>query len=64
MTTFWLQTKAPAGNWVDNTGCDDIAMLKRHGRYLCNVRGERVRIVKREDRAVWHPIKKDEGDTP
>ena len=58
---YWLQTQAPAGNWVDSVGTTLEACIS-HGRYL-QQRGEIVRVVKRTDRVLWNPIKDKEEET-
>lgn len=50
--TFFLQTKAPAGNWVDSLGSSDLESCKRHGRYLQKEQKEEVRVVQRFDKVV------------
>jgi len=45
---YWLQCKAPAGNWSDSIGSDEIQSLKDHAAYL-RAQGETVRIVERKD---------------
>lgn len=45
---YWLQTQAPAGNWVDSIGSDDQEVCQRHGAYLAK-HGETVRVVERQD---------------
>lgn len=49
---YYLQTQAPAGNWVDNLGSDDIESLKGHASWLHEVKGQQVRIVERNDVVV------------
>jgi hypothetical protein len=49
---YWLQTRAPAGNWVDSLGSDSYSDCVGHGEFL-RARGEAVRVVVRIDRVVW-----------
>ncbi len=49
MAKFWLQQKAPAGNWVDNMGSDKLSGLISHKKFLEQVVGGEYRIVQRED---------------
>ena len=49
---YWLQVKAPAGNWVDSVGTDDKQSAIDHGRYL-ETKGEETRVVERTDVQVW-----------
>lgn len=46
---YWLQTKAPAGNWVDFMGSDDLQSVKDHANWHYDETGEQVRIVERTD---------------
>lgn len=50
---YFLQTKAPAGNWVDNLGCAKKEECVRHGLWLRQVDGDQVRVIERTDRVVW-----------
>lgn len=50
---YWLQVRAPAGNWVDSLGSDDKHACVVHGRWLAKERGEHVRVVERTDVVVW-----------
>lgn len=52
---YFLQTQAPAGNWVDSLGTTQEG-CEQHGRYL-QEHGHAVRVVKRSDRVVWTPAK-------
>jgi hypothetical protein len=52
--TYWLQTKAPAGNWVDNLGSENKDACITHGRYLREKNSETVRVIKRTDHQVWN----------
>ena len=49
---YWVQTKAPAGNWVDRTGVDDYATAVKYAKWE-DARGEQVRVVERLDLPVW-----------
>jgi hypothetical protein len=49
---FWLQTKAPAGNWTDVLGSNDLANCVSHARYLSDEHNEETRIVERVDTIV------------
>lgn len=49
---YWLQTKAPAGNWVDNLGSDVRKSCIEHGKFL-KERGDDVRVIERTDRVIW-----------
>lgn len=53
---YWLQTQAPAGNWVDSLGTDDLESALSHSDYLQD-RGEKTRIVTRVDTPVKRPAK-------
>ncbi|MDE1879519.1 MAG: hypothetical protein KGI89_03125 [Euryarchaeota archaeon] len=52
MTLYWVQTRAPAHNWVDNLGTSEKASAISHAIYL-RKRGEAVRVVVRVHRVVW-----------
>ena len=52
---YYLQTRAPAGNWVDHLGAD-MATCVNHGKYLVAERHHKpadVRVIERSDRVVW-----------
>jgi hypothetical protein len=51
---FYLQTQAPAGNWVDSIGATKDE-CERMGRYMKRHAGAKVRVVERIDRIVWNP---------
>jgi hypothetical protein len=56
---YYLQTQAPAGNWSDNMGSDDLERLVRHARFLTG-HGHTCRIVERVDTVIqsqFNPIK-------
>jgi len=48
---YWLQTQAPAGNWVDSLGTDDLESALSHSDYLQDS-GKKTRIVTRVDKVV------------
>jgi hypothetical protein len=50
-TRYWLQTKAPAGNWVDCLGSELITDCISHGHYRRG-RGDEVRVIERKDRPI------------
>lgn len=52
---YWLQTRAPAGNWSDNLGSMSKQSCIDHGRYLAEQHDEEVRVVERVDTPVWEP---------
>lgn len=52
MAKFWLQQKAPAGNWTDNMGSDELPGLVSHKKYLEQAAGGEYRIVQREDTEI------------
>ncbi len=52
MAKFWLQKKAPAGNWTDNMGSDKLSGLISHKKYLEQTAGDEYRIVQREDTEI------------
>lgn len=58
---YWLQTRAPAGNWVDSLGSASKQSCIDHGRYLGGMDKEKppvvydVRVVERVDTEVWNP---------
>ena len=45
---YWLQTQAPAGNWVDSIGSSDLETLLDHSDHLQDS-GEECRIIERTD---------------
>lgn len=48
---YWLQTQAPAGNWVDSFG-SDLEGCIRHGEYLEANYKEKCRVIERNDTVV------------
>jgi hypothetical protein len=48
---YYLQTQAPAGNWVDYLGSSDLNGLRLHAAHSF-ARGDKVRIVERHDVVV------------
>lgn len=42
---YWVQVKAPAGNWVDSIGLDDLVQAKEYASAL----GDEARVVERTD---------------
>lgn len=50
---YWLQTQAPAGNWVDNMGSASRNSVITHGKWLQKEHGETVRVVDRTDTVIW-----------
>lgn len=52
MKPYWLQLKAPAGNWYDHVGADDKGTLIGYGE-AAEGRGETARVVERHDVEVW-----------
>ena len=57
---FWLQTKAPAGNWVDSLGCADIFSCINHGKWFVEQKHydeNSVRVVRRINVPKWTPKK-------
>ena len=53
---YWLQVRAPAGNWVDSLGSNDRNTCVDHGRWYVknkiHLRTD-VRVVERTDVQVW-----------
>lgn len=52
MAKFWLQQKAPSGNWTDNMGSDELPGLVSHKKYLEQGQVGGYRIVLREDTEI------------
>lgn len=51
---YWLQVKAPAGNWVDWVGTDDLESAKDHAAWLVEEGHYReTRVVERLDTVIW-----------
>lgn len=46
---YWVQTKAPAGNWVDSVGVSDYAQAESYAK----ASKEPARVIERVDREVW-----------
>lgn len=50
MAEFWVQVKAPAGNWADNMGSSDLESAVSFAKYLFEEHDEKnVRVVQRYD---------------
>lgn len=45
---FWVQTQAPAGNWVDSLGCNQLEDADSFAKHLVDT-GHKVRLVIRTD---------------
>jgi hypothetical protein len=57
---FWLQTLAPAGNWVDSIGSDDFSSVCDHGRWLVEkMNHQHTRVVERVDTPKWEMTRKE-----
>lgn len=54
---FFLQTKAPAGNWVDSLGTSIAKHAFSHGEYLSKM-GNKTRVVRRKDTPIYPRKKK------
>ena len=52
---YWLQTQAPAGNWVDRIGSEDDAYLFNHAIASDHYPDGTWRIVKRTDEVIQQP---------
>lgn len=48
---YWVQTQAPAGNWVDRTGSDDLKNTKQYAEYEAG-RGVNSRVIERFDKVL------------
>jgi hypothetical protein len=55
---YWLQVKAPAGNWVDSIGCNDKQSCLDHAKYSAE-QGEDVQVVERVDTVIWSTKRKE-----
>lgn len=55
MKKYWMQVQAPAGNWVDNMGSDNIKLLIEQAVWHEEQHHENVRVVERTDTPVWQP---------
>jgi len=53
MAKFWMQKQAPAGNWTDSIGWEDLAVddMQRRLAYYRKF-GDKVRVVERVDVVV------------
>ena len=50
---YFLQIKAPAGNWVDTLGSYSKKSCVQHGKWQRTANAKQVRVVKRTDQVVW-----------
>lgn len=50
---YWVQTKAPAGNWVDSIGVSDETMAVEYAIAFQEKNREPVRVVERTDVEIW-----------
>jgi hypothetical protein len=48
-TKYWLQQRAPAGNWVDRMGSDDLAAVVSHYTWCRDNFLAEHRVVERTD---------------
>ena len=52
MSKYWVQERAPAGNWYDSIGTnDDAEQAKAYARAMC-IDGNPARVVERTDRVI------------
>lgn len=49
---YWVQGKAPAGNWYDALGTDDLAFCERHAAWMRDEQEITTRVVKRYDQEI------------
>ncbi len=52
MKDYWVQAKAPAGNWYDELGTDLLPRAIDYAKFLVND-GRVARVVLRKDTVVW-----------
>lgn len=57
---YWVQKKAPAGNWVDSLGSHDFDDALRHAA-AC---GEEARVIERSDKVLSVVNAKPSGPRP
>ena len=48
---YWVQVQAPAGNWYDSLGSNDLNAVRKHAAHL-RERGHTVRIIRRKDTVI------------
>lgn len=57
---FWLQTQAPAGNWVDSLGTTGKDAAIEHGKWLLQKTDAiAVRVIERTDVEIWQSNDKE-----
>lgn len=60
---FWVQTKAPAGNWVDSIGSTNEFTCIEHAVHMSE-QGVQVRVVERTEVSIWEqPTKGDKRES-
>jgi hypothetical protein len=52
MKQYWTQVKAPAGNWFDSLGTDELAGAISFAKFEVE-QGNTARVVSRTDIVVW-----------
>lgn len=51
---YWVQAKAPAGNWYDMLGTNDKDAAIRYAKHAIDVeKYTSIRIVERIDTPIW-----------
>lgn len=48
---YYTQIQAPAGNWVDVLGSDDVTSCRMFAKYRREL-GDTVRVIERKDKVV------------
>lgn len=57
MSKYWIQQRAPAGNWVDRLGADDLTTVVSHFNWCRDNFPEEHRVIERTDVVVpFHKI--------
>lgn len=52
MKRYWVQVQAPAGNWIDYLGVDDLEKARSYAEGR-KEKQEAARVVERKDVVVW-----------
>lgn len=53
---YWVQTQAPAGNWRDELGTNELERATSFAEYL-HGKGHNVRVVERVDTVIVAPTR-------
>lgn len=50
---YWIQVQAPAGNWVDVLGTDDLNAAAKYAMWQQNHGPVKARVIERKDEVLY-----------